>query len=501
MFHSHRRLHIPLAGLLATSMILAGGRVAGATATFSTGELATNLEGVGPLTSGCGFNFAGEPAIHVSRSNDVLISSERSLPLGTDVWIGSTLTRPQQGPVGGAGASACSLYYDGTPDAEIVGASGGDTDLAWAPSPLPGTGTYPAYVASLSLASVSVSHSLDNGTTWETTPIQAAVPGDDREWIAAYGPNTSLLTFHDLATREIDVLRSDDTGVTYNEISQAIPVTGTYGYAADDNELGNIAIDHDNAPLGLVPPPVGFRAYQAFVAPSAAPTIGTHNLGCADPAVFVCTNLNEAFVSVSNDGGFTWTVKPIPCSVSNSNSLDHQFPNISVAPNGNLWETWSDDTNVFVATSPDQGNTWTCAQASTGGAAIMPWIVAGQSGEDLVYYGESGGTWSVEFAQNTSTTSPATWTTTAVVAVHSGSVCEQGANCSSGRQLLDDFGVDVDQQGWAHIAYSHDCDSAPLLNNPTNFLYCSSPPSQLGGAFTYTGYAVQVSGTTIGIPN
>jgi len=489
-----RRARAPLAGVLGVSLLLVGASTASAASTFSTGELAADPEGVSLLASGCGQNFAGEPSVHVSRSGDVLISSERGIGLGTDTWIGSTLTRAVQGPVGGTGASACSLYYDGQPNAAFVGASGGDTDSAWGSAPIPGLGTYPAYVASLNLASVSVSHSLDNGTTWETTPVQAAVPGDDREWIAAYGANTSLLTFHDVASREIDVLRSDDTGVTYNEISQAIPLTGTYGYAADDNELGNIVIDRDNPPSGLVPAPVGFNAYQSFVAPSVAPSIGTHNIGCADPAVFVCTNLNEAFVSVSNDGGFTWTVKPIPCSVSN-NGLDHQFPNVSVSPSGGLWESWSDDTSVFAAFSPDQGNTWTCARVATGGA-VFPWLVAGQSGEDLVFYGQSGSTWSVEFAQNLSTTSPSTWSTTAVVAVHSGSICEQGSNCSSGRQLFDDFGVDVDQSGWAHIAYSHDC-----TNTLTSLLQCTSPPDQLGGAGTYTGYAVQTGGSTIGASN
>jgi hypothetical protein len=48
--------------------------------------------------------------------------------------------------------------------------------------------------------------------------------------------------------------------------------------------------------------------------------------------------------------------------------------------------------------------------------------------------------------------------------------------------LLDDFGVDTDSQGYAHIAYSHD---AP----------------NLGGGSSYTGYAVQTSGSTVGAPN
>ena len=68
------------------------------------------------------------------------------------------------------------------------------------------------------------------------------------------------------------------------------------------------------------------------------------------------------------------------------------------------------------------------------------------------------------------------------MSVHSGAVCESGVICTTGRQLFDDFGVDTDQSGLAHIAYSHD---AP----------------DVGGTGTYTGYAVQTGGTAVGPPN
>jgi hypothetical protein len=68
------------------------------------------------------------------------------------------------------------------------------------------------------------------------------------------------------------------------------------------------------------------------------------------------------------------------------------------------------------------------------------------------------------------------------MAVHKGTVCESGINCTTGRQLFDDFGVDTDSLGFAHIAFSHD-----------------SP--DLGGSGTYTGYAVQTGGARAGSPN
>jgi hypothetical protein len=378
------------------------------------------------------------------------------------------------GQAGGSTAQACQLEYRGQPNAvQGVGASGGDIDISIG-SAAASTGFYPIYVASLNLGSISVAHSTDNGTTFTNVPVQGGVPVDDREWIAAYGVSTALLTFHDIAIGNIDVLRSDNGGTSFLQIAQAIPATD---YKAGSNQIGNVVIDHRNL-AGTVAGTggaVGFWAYQSFVAPSSNPgPLGGSN--------------NEAFLAVSNNGGYSWTDRPVPCSTS-SQSLNHQFPNVSVAPDGTLWMAWSDDTKVFTATSSDHGGSWTCSGAvsTTTAQAVMPWIVATSAGVDLVFYGAPTGsntsqTWYVEFAQN-STSTAAGWTNPQqIVAVHSGAVCEAGASCTTGRQLLDDFGVDTDQQGWAHIAYSHD-----------------SPA--LGGSGTYTGYAVQTGGTQVGYPN
>jgi hypothetical protein len=114
-------------------------------------------------------------------------------------------------------------------------------------------------------------------------------------------------------------------------------------------------------------------------------------------------------------------------------------------------------------------------------------LAASATGVDLVYYASptaAGGsqTWSVYFAQNTSGSASGWGTPQQLMPVHQGAVCESGATCTTGRQLFDDFGVDTDNIGWAHIAFSHD-----------------SP--DLGGSGTYTGYAVQTSGTAVGGPN
>ncbi|TVT61653.1 exo-alpha-sialidase [Amycolatopsis rhizosphaerae] len=324
-------------------------------------------------------------------------------------------------------------------------------------------------MASLNLGSVNVAVSNDDGATFTQTPVQAGLPLDDREWIAAYGADTSLLSYHDIATTNIDILRSDNGGGLYTQIARVIPDTD---YKAGNNELGNLAIDHRN------PAPVagGFWAYQSFVAPS----------------VMGGTTKDEAFLGVSADGGHTWTDKPIPCSTAfGRNGLNHQFPNVSVAPDGTLYYAVSNDDAVYVAHSADHGDSWDCSgPVSVTKAAVMPWLAATSNGVDLVYYGtpdtvQAGTTdtrtWSVYFAQ-TGQGGSSGWSTSQVVPVHQGAVCDGGITCSSGRQLLDDFGIDTDQNGLAHIAYTMDSPS-------------------LGGSGSATGYAVQTGGAAAGYPN
>ncbi|MGI8557523.1 MAG: hypothetical protein ACR2ND_04310 [Solirubrobacteraceae bacterium] len=443
------------ASLASAALLLLAAAPAPAASTFAFGQ--PQAQSVG--ASGCGTNAAGEPAIHVSRANDVIAGAENGIGNGSVLWRGL-------GQLGGTSASACSLQYRGQPNTLAglpFGLAGGDIDLAFASAPN-AQGNYNVYVSSLNLASVNVATSADNGTTFSQVPVQAGLPLDDREWIAAFGANTSLLSYHDIATSNIDVLRSDSGGGPYTEISQAIPATD---YKASNNELGNLVIDHRNLPSAG-----GFYAYQSFVAPSSSS--GSAN--------------NEAFVAVSQDGGRSFTDRPVTCSIS-ARSLDHNFPNISVDPAGNLWYAWSDDHAVSTAVSRDHGQSWTCSPpVSTNTAqAIFPWLVATTSGVDLVYYGSptpAGGnqTFFVYFAQNPTSTAGGWSTPEQLTAVHAGSVCESGATCSGGRQLFDDFGLDTDSQGWAHIAYSHD---APAL----------------GGAGSYTGYAVQTGGTPLGSPN
>src|SRR5437763_1085009 len=200
-----RALRAAMAVAVTGGIMIVGATTAMAASTvgnFSYGTLQDATVGA----SGCGTNAAGEPAIHVSRAGNVFLGSELGVGSGSELWRGL-------GATGGASASGCGLQFRGQPNAVApgLGASGGDIDLADASAPN-SSGNYNLYVASLNLGSVNVARSSDNGTTFAQTPVQAGLPLDDREWIAAFGANTSLLTYHDIATDDNDVLRSDKGG-------------------------------------------------------------------------------------------------------------------------------------------------------------------------------------------------------------------------------------------------------------------------------------------------
>jgi hypothetical protein len=120
---------------------------------------------------------------------------------------------------------------------------GGDTDLALAPV-ANASGAYNVYVASLSLADVDVSTSSHGGKTWELNPTGATIPGDDREWIAADGPRKVCISYHDVATLNIDVNCSLDAGTTFTQLGDAIDPQ--HAFLINNNAIGNLAIDPAN---------------------------------------------------------------------------------------------------------------------------------------------------------------------------------------------------------------------------------------------------------------
>jgi hypothetical protein len=102
---------------------------------------------------------------------------------------------------------------------------GGDADIAVnSPDPL----SKVPNIAATSLTAapgVTSTNSTNRGNSFFTPPNVAAalIPGDDREWQDAIDVSTVYLSYHDAATFNIDVQRSNDGGLTYvNGLGEAI---------------------------------------------------------------------------------------------------------------------------------------------------------------------------------------------------------------------------------------------------------------------------------------
>lgn len=449
------------------------------------------------------YNQAAEPQIRSDPTGRFYISSENGVGAGTDAWTSTN-----------GGLSYTSLpqpnALSSVSSATGLAPGGGDTDLATAAA-RNSVGTYDAFVASLTAGNVTISLTQDSGSTWSSNVLSATVPGDDREWIAASGASTYYLSYHELTTGDqIIVNEGTAAGGSPVSVQTYSAITDPNILAADTlgNEIGNIAVDQRTGDV-----------YQIFA-------------GC--PAgvsgVTSCQALNVAYMAVGTPTGaildgtpvLSVTDYPIYTDPNPAIGLDNNFPNVAVDNSGNVYASWSDDSNAYVAYSTSHGQTWSQPVKVNGGAAttaIFPWLSALSPGEvDLVYYGTPDSAnyqtcattsssdpcqtepWHVFMAQNLRALSGGHWAQYEVTpVVHYGGVCQGGVSCTAtgndNRDLYDDFGVAASSStGLASIAYSDD-QYSDLLGSPDAGLCTSSQTNSV--SCDHTDFATQTSGKGI----
>lgn len=442
-------LAAPLVALLAASTLMVSSAAAATTKSgfaFTNYQLgATTLGESCPNSSSPCVNHASEPQIRADNAGTFYASSENGLGGGTQAW------KSTDG--GGHYVTLASPNQVSQTNTTGFAPGGGDTDVAIAPV-ANSFGFYNVYVASLSLANVDVSTSTDGGYQWSLNPIGATISGDDREWIAADGASKVCLSYHDVATFNIDVNCSTDAGATFTQLGDAIDTA--HAFNIDNNEIGNMAID-----------PASHVIYQTFSGIDQSDLAACDSTGCSYHVVYM---------AVSTDGGKTFTDYPVYDNPNTSVAYGHQFVNVSVDRAGNVYSVFSDNHNLYYSFSTNHGQTWS-APAQVNGApsstAVMPWSVAGDAGKlDIVWYGTSyydgvnppdnypsSAAWYVYFAQNLSaTTTGSKFTQVAASPInHYGGVCESGVSCTGNRDLYDDFGIAASPAtGLASIIYSDD---------------------------------------------
>jgi hypothetical protein len=437
-----------------------------------------------------------EPEIKIDIFGNIYVTAINGVPGGTDLWKstdkGSTFLYLGQ-PDGAQDKCLAPL-----PECLALGGADDAIDVS--------TGGY-LYVTSLYAGSVNVSTSMDGGVggiepgqAWQLQPVGSVVPVDDRQWVAAYGPQTLYMTMRQApGTGRLFFFKSTDAGKTFLP-SAANPLTTIV------SREGNLVVDPYNGNL-----------YTTFTTNGAT---------------------NQISLLRSLDGGNTWSTIPIYTGPAGTD-LNNAFPMLAVDRGGNLHLAFAQSLgispsrtscHVYLMSTANPAAlvpTWTTpVQVDNGplnNTALMPWIVGGSPGVvDITWYGSTvsspdvtpnsnkalGQWWKVFFAQATNVFSGSPVFNQVVVAndVHNLAICSSGTGCvtsptsTSTRKLLEYYTMTVDPEGNANIAFPDSVDNCPSSSCLTNTWFAK----QTNGASAYSpplGPPLASFASNVALPN
>src|SRR2546426_5682739 len=400
----------------------------------------------------------GEPSNRTDFQGNAYVSGIRGVPAGVDLWafdlnpLSGTFDPQLRDP-----------HYRGQPDSfpesqvlDVGADGGGDVDLAVGfkvPTNVFSVPTEPSSsfpnltVVTLVAANISSSRSQDRGATFQKDPNANLIGADDRQWIEALGGDAVFLLYRaPIPATGLFVQPSLDGGFTF-------PPAATSLVSPSGTTPGYISVDQNKTKLNRN------MVYAAH------------------------SNSTNMFVSRAE---FDPANPLLPMTfrrstVDNTTSHRHLFDVVKVGRDGTVYACWSDDKNIYLASSEDQGQTWTqkvqvnnstfmvtdrFGNLQTVKTNLFPWCEAGTDGRvDIVWYGTTEATnndsadWNVFFAQtlNAKDASP---TFRQVKAsdhfIHGSNISEGGLTGTANRNLLDYFQVSLDPQGAAVIGFTDD---------------------------------------------
>lgn len=381
---------------------------------------------------------AAEPGVEIGPSGEVWINGPNAVANFWGSYDGGktfTLRRPDISPT--SGDTWLTIGPDGTLYADNLSHAGG-TNLVYV--------------------------SRDKGKTWSEIPFVANTDSD-RQWLTAdpHHPGTVYFEYHELASgNNVWVWKSTDYGQTWLPISH-ISVQEMLKVGSPDTPLGNTTGPIVFAPDGTMHFVINFNNFA-----ESATTLPTEQ----------DFNLDKIYVLTSTDGGVNWAFSLARDSM-HAGRVHHGFSWVSPDSKGNLYLVWSErpssatTTDVFLATSRDKGVTWSApVRVSRNGASnIFPAIGAeGDPGRVSLAWLESASKdfndkaskWKVKFAHtdNAFDSKPSfQYLQASPDVVHESDVCQAGTLClatGGNRSMLDYIYMDIDKQGYAHVAYTDD---------------------------------------------
>jgi hypothetical protein len=412
------------------------------------------------------------------------------------------------------------------------------------------------------LTDISDSVSVDGGDSFVTTCNAASDTAVDRPWLAVYGDPLSngreYMTVDDTTQCDPDHCGLGQVGSNLLELTSASGVNAltqtflpTPGQQIEpDGIVGGAVVNQQNGDLYLV---------HTALTDGAGNLVGGGDANGNDNAIVVDrfpggysqsteTPIPPGDVSLCkpyNPSGpcLSETVVHSPVDSSGNSTVNNgqDFATIAIDRSGNLYVTWAQSpvdssgnvdgpTTIYMATSTDQGATWTkpidvSAHVSGLKTNVFPWLAAGSAGRvDLVWYGTPtlgacpnepcgagfiNGTWNVYMAQTlnavssngTANANPSfTAAKVSEYPVHTGQICEFGIACTTGGDRgLDDFiQVQADPSGAADIVYADGANSDFNGGETTaliDFVQQASGPGLYGTTVTGTARSGSAPGS------
>jgi hypothetical protein len=410
---------------------------------FPNVELTCDQVIAGPI--GCGQLL--EPEAKSAPDGTIWVTAQEGAGGGVNMWVRDpkTFTYTHVAKIDG---------LPGVTDATGATPGGGDNELSISTDG-------DIQVSTLnSLATIGMAVTEGVGKPIEYNPQVANFVGVDRQWQAAYGPDTVYLTYHDIFVSQVWMVKSTDGGRTFGAPMPTLPaemlpqLAGGLGLP-NGNIHSNLVVDKDE------------RVAFAFLAQESVQ-------GNFTPL----QKPNTVWVAITEPGGTNPTVHEVFAAPVGT-SLQGLFPAIAVDRAGNLYAAWSDLHGVYVSISKDHAETWTPpikVSAASDKAAVFPYVIAGDAGRvGLAWLGSTAADpsvedaeWHVNYAYNLSALAKGTrWTQVRASdhVVHSGEICLEGLMCDAtggNRNLAEVLQIGLTRDGRVLIAYPDDSNPAHL---------------------------------------